>query len=434
VSKLVPLSILQWEVPPVPNREIGKPGHFAWIPLNKLMVDESYQRPIELAGKKNIKKIVEEFHWTKYGPLIVSPRFGDVFAIIDGQHHAVAALCHGGIKECPCWVLTCTPEEEARAFHTINGIVTRVHPQYLFRARIASGDPGAVAADEAARAAGAKIMPYPAQAHQLKPGETLAGKTIEACLGRYGREVVVTAMELITRTGDGNPGLMKADLIEGFCDALFKHPKWLARKEEARAAVNERSVWKIHQDSMQAYGKGGTTIRLQVSAHLAAVLNMRLGDGGKGAAPVKTLAEQARYQAKRDHIEAVAPGKPAPPPRPAALPVSVPGPAAAVKRDLLPPSPPAVLSKERTGPQPAPRPVPQPPQRPEDGLRKGVDFDHQGKLKITTYLIRKGHMASVQGQNYRIDGRILDKWEALELVNEHRAKADLPELQMSEVA
>jgi hypothetical protein len=418
MSKLVALATLQFEVPPTPSKDLGKRGELRWIPLSRLMVDETYQRPIEAAGKKNIRRIIEEFHWTKFGPLIVSPRHGGVYAIIDGQHHAVAAALHGGVPEVPCWVLDCTPEEEARAFSTINGIVTRVHPQYLFRARIDSGDAGAVAADEAACAAGARIMPYPQASHQLKVGETLAGRTIELALGRYGREAVVTAMELITRTGDGNPGMLRADLIDGFAECLFTHPKWLANKTGIRLSVEARGLRTIYADAMKACASlTWRTIKSQVSSGLAELLHERHGDGGKASTPQKTLGVQVREQARREHDQQSRPTRPpappAEPPQPQHAPLAASTAQPEAKKHY-----PAVIRR--------PMPIFAPTSNEQE--RVGVDLDHQGKFKITTYLLRKGHMATAQGVGYRIDGRYHDLDEALEVVNRHRAKADLPDL------
>jgi hypothetical protein len=310
MSDLLPLAKLTFEVPPKPSADLGRPGELKWIPLDKLRVDENYQRPVEAKGKKNIRRIVEEFHWTKFAPLIVAPRAGGVFAIIDGQHHAIAAAIHGKVPEVPCWVLSCTPEQEARAFSTINGIVTRVHPLHMFRARIASGDPAAVAADQAARAAGARILFRPVEAKHMKPGETLAGRTIEIVLARYGHDVVVMAMELITKTGDGNPGFLRADLIEGFSECLYTHPAWAKAQDAVRAAVTTKTVRAIYAEATNSVV--GTN-RARVAAVLTNLLTTRIGTGGKSSAPAKTLGTLAREQARRDNAPSPLTRPPAPP-------------------------------------------------------------------------------------------------------------------------
>lgn len=58
MSELAGLSDLQFEVPPTPAANIGARGSLKWIGIDKLMVDQSYQRPVDAAGKKNIRRIL----------------------------------------------------------------------------------------------------------------------------------------------------------------------------------------------------------------------------------------------------------------------------------------------------------------------------------------------------------------------------------------
>lgn len=301
MSNLQSLTRLQFEIPPKPSRQLGSQGNLQWIEIGRLRIDPTYQRPVDTAGKRNIRRIVENFQWSKFSPLIVSPRKGGVYAIIDGQHRAIAAETHGGIKKLPCFVLECSPEEEASAFATINGLVTRMQTQYLFRARLAAGDGSAAAAVKACTAAGAKIMPYPVPASLLKPGETLAAKTIEWAVDRYGHDTVVAALELVTRTGDGNPGLLKEFVITAFADVMGAHPIWLKRKFEARKAVEAISLKAMIVDAMRLNVERGGGARAHLAAQLEAMLERALGEGGKPAEPVPTPAMIARTQARRSH-------------------------------------------------------------------------------------------------------------------------------------
>ncbi|WP_298800019.1 DUF6551 family protein [uncultured Devosia sp.] len=296
---LLPLASFSFEPPPTPARDLGAKGKEAWLPLVQLRIDESYQRPVDAAGRKTIRGIIENFSWTKFAPLVVSPRPGGLYAVVDGQHRAVACALHGGIKEVPCHILSCTPAEEAAAFATINGIVTRMHPQYLFRARIAAGDKSAVAGNEAAMAAGVKILAYPVASSLLKVGETLAGKTIELELQRVGRTALVAALELITRTGSGNAGLVKASMIEGFCDVYATHPKWLATEDECRRVVHRKTVRAILTAAMQRQGNGEGTLRAMVAQVLAHTLHESLGDGGKTINPLEVERAEALKAARK---------------------------------------------------------------------------------------------------------------------------------------
>lgn len=50
-------------------------------------------------------------------------------------------------------------------------------------------------------------------------------------------------------------------------------------------------------------------------------------------------------------------------------------------------------------------------------------------LNAKTYLLRKGHTCSIAEHGLRVDGKLLDKFEVLDLVNRYRAKAELAPLQ-----
>lgn len=299
MTGLLPLASFSFDTAPTPAADLGAKGEPRWIPIDKLRIDDSYQRPIDVSGKKNIRRIIEQFKWHKFAPIVVSPREGDLYAVVDGQHRAVACALHGAIKEVPCLVLACSQAEEAEAFATINGLVTRMHPQYLFRARIAAGDPGASAANEAALAAGVRIMPYPAAAPQLKVGETLAGKTIEIELARVGRPVLVAALELITRTGAGNAGMVKAVIIEAFCDVYATHPKWLAAQDECRRLVHRRTVKDIYATACQRQAVAGGSLRPCIGAVLSEVLAESIGDGGKTENPLRIERATKAAEAKK---------------------------------------------------------------------------------------------------------------------------------------
>jgi len=296
-SNLTPLPSPTYEIQLRPSADIGKRGELKWVPVDKLMIDNSYQRPVGADGKRNIRRIVEGFHFSLFSPVVVAPRRNGRYAVIDGQHRAIAAALHGGVDELPALVLKCSEADEARAFHTINGTVTRVNIQYLFRARVAAGDKDALACVDVCDVAGARIIPYPVQSSQLKPGETLACGTIEKCLSRYGREILVRAIELITKTGDGNPGLVAQALIVGGCIALERNPKWLKHPQLLKA-VGAIGVPALRAGAMRRMAEQLGTLSANYADELFEKLWAVLGDGG--AREVKTINEKQREAARRE--------------------------------------------------------------------------------------------------------------------------------------
>jgi hypothetical protein len=425
MTNLLPLASFTFEAAPTPAKTLGRKGGLQWIPVSKLRIDDSYQRPIDKAGKNNIRRIIENFAWHKFAPIVVSPRNGGVYAVVDGQHRAVACALHGDILDVPCLVLSCTPEEEAGAFATINGIVTRMHPQYLFRARIASGDKGATAADEAAKAAGARIMPYPVAASQLKVGETLSGRTIEVELVRVGRAVVVAALELVTRTGSGNAGMLKASIIEGFCDVYSENPKWLKAEEEVRRIVHRVSVKEILARAIRRQADNPGSLRNHIAVVLADVIRETLGDGGATAQPIvtgKMLAREAR--------------KAAPPPmaKPAPKPKAVKAPAKPL---------PIIVRDDRIKLRPQQRIVTaatvSDPERAAieahlkaKGVRKFSTADSGDDWALCEWLTRKGfEVTRITGKGkghaqFKIAGKPHTRESFIAFVNKQRKKHNLP--------
>jgi ParB-like nuclease domain len=101
---------------------IGSQPSIEWIHLNRLSVDEIYQRSTDNeASRRLIASIAAKFDWRLCGPLVVSRRTDDTLTIIDGQHRWMAASRRGDIPQLPCCVFRYESiEEEARMFILAN--------------------------------------------------------------------------------------------------------------------------------------------------------------------------------------------------------------------------------------------------------------------------------------------------------------------------
>ncbi|MFN3868998.1 MAG: ParB N-terminal domain-containing protein, partial [Hyphomicrobiaceae bacterium] len=96
-----------------PSAVLGERAELCMLPLDRLVVDESYQRPITGKGRLNINRIVAKFDWRKFAPLVVTEVDGGRYAIIDGQHRATAALMHPDVHLVPCMVVKASVAEAA---------------------------------------------------------------------------------------------------------------------------------------------------------------------------------------------------------------------------------------------------------------------------------------------------------------------------------
>lgn len=212
--------------------KVGMPGDFGakpsmkWIAISDLVVDETYQRPIHGAGRTNIRKIAENFRWSCFAPVIVSPVRGDKFAIIDGQHRATAA-CLNGIKSVPCQIVEASPREQARAFSAINGLTTKMSRQAVHAAAVAAGDDEAVLLEKTCSTANVEVLRYPVAANQQNtPGQTMAVGCLYDCLRAFGKNTLITALQCITETENNQPGALVATVIRAVCELLSRRKAW----------------------------------------------------------------------------------------------------------------------------------------------------------------------------------------------------------------
>lgn len=211
--------------PPTSAYNPGAVPSFHWLETSVLVVDDTYQREIGKRGAANVRLIAENFEWSKFAPVIVAAVEGGRFAIVDGQHRTTAAMLRG-IKEVPCQIIVADRKEQAAAFAAVNGSVTKTTAQQVFHARLTSSDKYTVEIQKVCEAAGICIVRTNLLQSKLKVGETMAIGAITRCVGKFGRDTVISALQCITQTSDGNAGFARASIIEGLCIALKELPLW----------------------------------------------------------------------------------------------------------------------------------------------------------------------------------------------------------------
>ena len=250
----------------------GVPPMLQWVRIDKLVVDDSYQRPIAGAGKTNVKRIASQFQWSCFAPAIVSPIEGGRFAIVDGQHRITAAAACG-FDEVPCQIIVADPAEQAAAFKAVNGNVTKMGRMAIHAAAVAAGDPTALILDEACRTGGVTLLRYPVQASEQKPGQTHAVQACAACLAQYGRDTLITALQCVTQTDNNEPGILTGPLIKALCEVLAGEKAWRDAGERLLRAFDEI-------DLISAVDGAGTAVSktrgLSRTTALANILRVRL--------------------------------------------------------------------------------------------------------------------------------------------------------------
>lgn len=214
----VALSPINFKLPAI----LSLPGPvpmLQWIEVGKLIVDDTYQREIGYRGRLNVQHIIERFDWSKFAPVIVAPVEGDLYAIVDGQHRTTAAMVRG-IEKVPCQIVLADRTQQAAAYAAVNGNITKTTPHQLFHAKLAAGDEPALELKRVCAAAGVEILRRSRTQANMEVGQTLAVGALARCLQIYGRDTLITSLHCITQTADGNPGFVRATIVEGICAAL----------------------------------------------------------------------------------------------------------------------------------------------------------------------------------------------------------------------
>jgi hypothetical protein len=203
----------------------GPAPFLEWIEIEKLVVDDTYQREIGRRGTMNVHQISENFDWSKFAPVIVAPIEGGQFAIVDGQHRTTAAILRFQ-KKVPCQVVQADRAKQAAAYAAVIGNTTKTTAQQLYHAKVAAGDVDALRLAEVCAAAGVEIVRRSLVQSQIKVGQTQAVGALSRCLTLYGRDTLITALQCITQTADGNAGFVRSTIVEALCEVLNEAPAW----------------------------------------------------------------------------------------------------------------------------------------------------------------------------------------------------------------
>lgn len=217
----------------------GPAPMLTWIPVEKFVVDDTYQREVGRRGRSNVQHIAENFDWSKFAPVIVAPVEGGLYAIVDGQHRTTAAILRG-LDQVPCEVVQADRAQQAAAYAAVNGNITKTTPQQLFHARLAAGDKNAQELADVCSAGGVEITRRNLILARMTVGQTQAVGALARCLKEYGRDTLITALQCITETSDGNAGFVRATIVEGLCEALNKS-EWRDSGEALLRAMDDFS-------------------------------------------------------------------------------------------------------------------------------------------------------------------------------------------------
>lgn len=253
-----------------PATDHGAKPKLRWIPVSSLRIDRAYQRDILEQGWASVRRIVENFKWSRFGTLLVSDRGDGLFAVVDGQHRTVAVTILG-IEAVPCLVIEASQAEEAQAFAAINGAVTRLHPLQIFHARVVSGDKAAAAVQQLCLDSGVIVPRCPGLIGKV--GETHAIGALQRALAQHGDKILGMALKAVVATGGGNVGNLKPAVIMGLPDALSCRRAWLRSQSALNAAIEHASISKMYATVERIRAVDGGSARALFAAQAGKALD-----------------------------------------------------------------------------------------------------------------------------------------------------------------
>lgn len=161
---------------------------FQVVDPRSLFVDGAYQRSIGERGRRQIRKIIENFCWTRFKPPICAFGMNEgerVLMVLDGQHTAIAAASNPHIHEIPVMIVDAPrTAEQAAAFVGQNTERVVVTPLQLFQASIIAEDEDALTVEQVCQRAGVKVLSMPPSHAKYNARDTVAVTTLRGLIVR----------------------------------------------------------------------------------------------------------------------------------------------------------------------------------------------------------------------------------------------------------
>jgi hypothetical protein len=231
------------------NLNPGPAPMLQWIRIDRLVIDDSYQRELHSGNWKAIRKIAAAFRWSRFSPVFCAPVEGGRFAIIDGQHRThAAAIC--GFEEVPCQVVQMTLQEQAESFAAVNGAVTKITSQQLFKAALQAGEPWAVTIAKTASDAGCRVMFSNGSSKGKLPGQIFAVPAFGKLIETYGSANITASLKILRSVeGIGDvKDVWDANILVPLLSAMAAAPPYLTNPRAAEILAGF-DLWQLVEDA-----------------------------------------------------------------------------------------------------------------------------------------------------------------------------------------
>jgi len=231
-----------------------EPPIFKWLPVENLMFDDRYQRPLTQKNWQAIKKIAINFNWKHFSSVEVADLENGSYSVIDGQHRAHAAAMVG-ITHVPCLVHIMSLQEQAAAFAAINGNVINMTTFSMFRAALVGGEEWAKKIDDCASSADCKIMQSNSPEELKEPGEIYCIQYLRKKIKNNEYEQLKFALTCLRKSAWGQSKYYYSYIwIRAISEALIERfYRFKDQSDEVIEALNIADLDTIEEQASQQY-------------------------------------------------------------------------------------------------------------------------------------------------------------------------------------
>lgn len=203
------------------------------LPLDAMIVDRTYQRPVE---ERFVGGIVDDFDETLIGAIDVSDRKGtEVYAILDGQQRW-EALKRVGKRTCYAATFPDMDlQDEAGFFFRKNKDRRTMQGYYGFRARVVAGDLGAIGVKDTVEAEGFRLGPK--TDHEDVLASVAACETAWTWSSEHRDESLTPALRTIRENWRGQKGSLQASTILAFATFWRRYPDELVDEQTLKDSL-----------------------------------------------------------------------------------------------------------------------------------------------------------------------------------------------------
>jgi hypothetical protein len=177
---------------------LGKKGDEAWLPIEDLKIDRSYQR--SEVSHKNTLDMARDFNWDAFGSIVVGARNDGSMWVADGQQRVLAARHRQDVFSVPARIFKSSgPKHEAEVFIALNSKRRKVSSVDKFRALVMAGVKPYTDIDEWLTSVGLSVGRY---AEQVSFPDNLVrnwASNVEACKKAIETQIFTNVEEQLHR-------------------------------------------------------------------------------------------------------------------------------------------------------------------------------------------------------------------------------------------